>query len=175
MPRQALAVFVRQRESAFNLSHFATPAEDSPSIPLPILNVKTHKEGGELRGCIGHLRADTPLYRVVQEMAAAAATSDPRFSSLKAEELNQVKVEILILSPLRRITDPQTIEVGKHGLMIIKGGKQGALLPQVPIEQKWNRTEFLQGLCQKEVCQAIAGKRAQRCTYSQRQCSANRV
>jgi len=109
----------------------------------------TLKENGELRGCIGHMRADTPLYRVVQEMAASAATSDPRFPPMKVDELSKVHIEISVLSPLRRITDAQQIQVGTHGLMILQGERQGVLLPQVPIEQGWSRDEYLEGLCRK--------------------------
>jgi AmmeMemoRadiSam system protein B/AmmeMemoRadiSam system protein A len=109
----------------------------------------TLKQRGELRGCIGRLRADTPLYRVVPEMAASAATADPRFPPLKIEELSQVEIEIAVLSPLRRVTDPQQIQVGTHGLLIVKGGRQGVLLPQVPIEEGWDRQAFLEGLCSK--------------------------
>jgi len=109
----------------------------------------TLKEHGELRGCIGHMRADTPLYRVVQEMAVSAATSDPRFPPMTADELGEVSIEISVLSPLRRLTDTQQIEVGTHGLMIFKDGHQGVLLPQVPVEQGWDREEFLENLCLK--------------------------
>jgi AmmeMemoRadiSam system protein B/AmmeMemoRadiSam system protein A len=116
----------------------------------------TLKEKGELRGCIGHIEGDMPLYRVVQEMAVSAAVSDPRFARLKPEELSQVKIEISILSPLRRVTDPEPqsdgtlqVQVGVHGLLISKGGREGLLLPQVPVEQRWDRKQFLEGLCQK--------------------------
>ena len=109
----------------------------------------TLKEHGELRGCIGHMWADTPLYRVVQEMAVSAATSDPRFPSMKAEELDAVSIEISVLSPLRRITDTERVEVGTHGLVVAQAGRQGVLLPQVPVEQGWDREDFLENLCQK--------------------------
>jgi AmmeMemoRadiSam system protein B/AmmeMemoRadiSam system protein A len=109
----------------------------------------TLKQRGVLRGCIGHPRGDMPLYRVVQEMAVSAATADPRFPRLKAEELSAVTIEISILSSLRRVTDPEQIQVGVHGLLINKGGRQGLLLPQVPVEQGWDRKQFLEGLCQK--------------------------
>ncbi len=102
-----------------------------------------------LRGCIGHMRADSPLYRVVQEMAVSAATSDPRFPPLTAEELDEVSIEISVLSPLRRVTDIEQIQVGTHGLMIVQNGQRGVLLPQVPVEQGWNREEFLENLCLK--------------------------
>lgn len=109
----------------------------------------TLKEDGELRGCIGYMRADRPLYRAVQEMAVAAATSDPRFPPMTADELAKVDIEISVLSPLRRLTDIQQIQVGTHGLVIVQGGRQGVLLPQVPVEQGWNREQFLENLCLK--------------------------
>jgi AmmeMemoRadiSam system protein B/AmmeMemoRadiSam system protein A len=122
---------------------------DDPALARRAGAFVTLKEKGELRGCIGHIRADMPLYRVVQEMAVSAATADPRFPPLRADELDQVEIEISVLSPLRRVTDPQQIEVGVHGLMIFKGSQQGLLLPQVPVEQGWDREEFLEGLCRK--------------------------
>jgi AmmeMemoRadiSam system protein B/AmmeMemoRadiSam system protein A len=109
----------------------------------------TLKKGDELRGCIGRLWADEPLYRGVQEMAVAAATSDPRFPPLTPEELHGLNIEVSLLSPLRRVTDIRQIEVGTHGLVIVKAGRQGVLLPQVPVEQGWDREEFLDNLCLK--------------------------
>jgi AmmeMemoRadiSam system protein B/AmmeMemoRadiSam system protein A len=109
----------------------------------------TIKKDGELRGCIGNLRADTPLYQRVQELAVAAATADPRFPPMTIEELDEARIEISTLSPLRRITDLQQIEVGIHGLVIHQAGQQGVLLPQVPLEEGWDRDEFLENLCLK--------------------------
>jgi AmmeMemoRadiSam system protein B/AmmeMemoRadiSam system protein A len=109
----------------------------------------TLKQKGELRGCIGHMRADTPLAQVVPEMAVTAATADPRFQPVTLEELADVSLEISVLSPMRRVTDIEQIEVGMHGLVIIHNGQQGVLLPQVPAEQGWDREEFLQNLCHK--------------------------
>ncbi len=109
----------------------------------------TLKSNGELRGCIGHIRGDIPLYQIVQEMAVAAATTDPRFPPLTMEELDQINIEISILSPLRRITDLEQIEVGTHGLVISYAGQQGLLLPQVAEEEGWDRDTFLENLCEK--------------------------
>ncbi len=110
----------------------------------------TLKENGQLRGCIGQLRAAQPLYRGVQEMAIAAATSDPRFPALALEEMDRVQVEISILSPMRRMVDPKRIEIGVHGLVINKYGHQGVFLPQVPVEQGWaSREQYLDQLCLK--------------------------
>ena len=102
-----------------------------------------------LRGCIGHTRADLPLYQAVQQMAVSAATGDPRFPPLTAEGLDAITVEISVLSPFRRVTDVEQIQVGVHGLMIFAGGRQGILLPQVPVEQGWDREEYLDNLCLK--------------------------
>jgi AmmeMemoRadiSam system protein A len=109
----------------------------------------TLKKGDELRGCIGHLLADRPLYQRVQEMAVAAATADPRFPPLTAEELEEVSVEISVLSPLHRVIDTQQIQVGTHGLVILQSGQQGVLLPQVPVNEGWDLGEFLENLCLK--------------------------
>jgi hypothetical protein len=132
----------------------------SGSLPVyqsddPVLNrhagvFVTLMENGELRGCIGRMQADeTPLYRTVQEMAVAAATSDPRFAPLAADELSRVSIEISILSPMRRIADVQEIVVGTHGLMLVEAGQRGVFLPQVPVEQGWNRDQYLENLCGK--------------------------
>jgi AmmeMemoRadiSam system protein B/AmmeMemoRadiSam system protein A len=104
---------------------------------------------GELRGCIGHIQAQDPLYSTVQQAAVSAATQDPRFSPLSEGELGRVTIEISVLSPLKRITDIEEIEVGTHGLLISAQGRQGLLLPQVATEEGWNRDEFLQAICRK--------------------------
>ncbi len=135
-------------------AHLSTgkPPESTPDDPALARRAGafvTLKRDGELRGCIGHMRADLPLYDAVRQMAVAAATSDPRFPPLTAAELDQIEIEISVLSPLRRITDPERIEVGVHGLLIYQGGQQGVLLPQVPVEQGWNREQFLDNLCAK--------------------------
>jgi AmmeMemoRadiSam system protein B/AmmeMemoRadiSam system protein A len=109
----------------------------------------TLRKGEELRGCIGHMWIDTPLAQVVQQMAVSAATADPRFPPLTPEELDEISLEISVLSPMRRVTDLEQIEVGSHGLVIMQNGRQGVLLPQVPVEQGWNREEFLENLCLK--------------------------
>jgi AmmeMemoRadiSam system protein B/AmmeMemoRadiSam system protein A len=109
----------------------------------------TLRKDNELRGCIGHLFADGPLYQRVQETAVAAASSDPRFPALTAKELDEVNIEVSVLSPLRRVTDPQQIHIGTHGLVISQAGQQGVLLPQVALEEGWDRGEFLENLCLK--------------------------
>jgi len=104
---------------------------------------------GELRGCIGQIQARDPLYSTVQQSAVSAATQDPRFSPLSEDELGRVTIEISVLSPLKRVTDVEEIEVGTHGLLISAERGQGLLLPQVAAEEGWSRDEFLQAVCRK--------------------------
>lgn len=110
--------------------------------------VTLHKKG-ELRGCIGYVEAIKPVYLAVSEMAVAASTEDPRFPPVKPEELKDIDIEITVMSPLSRTSDPQSVVVGKHGLVMRRGGRSGLLLPQVPVEQGWNREQFLVHTCLK--------------------------
>ena len=98
---------------------------------------------GKLRGCIGNFKSDKPLYQLVQEMAVSAATHDPRFYPIKKADLAHVKLELSILTPLRKITSIEEIEVGVHGLYIEKNYSRGVLLPQVAVEYGWDRDTFL--------------------------------
>lgn len=109
----------------------------------------TLKKRGHLRGCIGYIKAVKPLWETVQEMAVAAAFHDPRFPSLKPEELKDLSLEISVLSPLQRIKKINEIEVGKHGLYIVRGYNSGLLLPQVAVEYGWDRETFLRETCYK--------------------------
>jgi len=109
----------------------------------------TLKESGELRGCIGYTSAAKPLYITVRDTATLAAMRDPRFSPVTASELPRLEYEISVLSPLRRVTDVQQIKVGEHGLLMRNGDSDGLLLPQVPVEQGWDRQTFLEQTCRK--------------------------
>ncbi len=104
---------------------------------------------GDLRGCIGYIERDRPLVEVIARCAAAAATDDPRFAPLMADELARVRVEISVLGPLERFTDPREVEVGRHGLVVQVGPRRGLLLPQVAIEWHWDRPTFLAQTCLK--------------------------
>jgi len=101
-----------------------------------------------LRGCIGYTEAVAPLYKVVQECAIAAATEDPRFMPVYADELAFIDLEISVLTPLFPIR-AEEVEVGRHGLMISHERKRGLLLPQVPVDMGWDRETFLDQVCVK--------------------------
>ncbi len=104
---------------------------------------------GALRGCIGYTSAVKPLYLTVRDTATHAALHDPRFTPVTSAELPSLAYEISVLSPLRRVTDIQQIRVGEHGLLMKNGDSEGLLLPQVPVEQKWDRQTFLEQTCRK--------------------------
>jgi hypothetical protein len=109
----------------------------------------TLKKSGELRGCIGRIVADMPLYMVVSNVAIDSAVNDPRFEPLNYRELKDVEIEISVLTPFEKIKNLDEIEVGKHGLLIKKGFSSGLLLPQVPLEYGWDKETFLKHLCLK--------------------------
>jgi AmmeMemoRadiSam system protein A len=90
-----------------------------------------------------------PLYMTVRDTATLAALRDPRFPPVAAAELAQLEYEISVLSPLRRVTDIEQIAVGQHGLLMKNGSYEGLLLPQVPVEEKWDRQKFLKQTCIK--------------------------
>jgi MEMO1 family protein len=110
--------------------------------------VTLHKKGA-LRGCIGLLSSDLPLYKVIQEMAISACANDHRFRPVEAEELPDIEIEISVLSPLTKIDDISGIELGKHGIFIEKYHRTGLFLPQVATETGWNKEEFL-GHCARD-------------------------
>ncbi len=110
----------------------------------------TLKTQGQLRGCIGRFMATEPLWTVVREMASASATRDVRFIGvqLRPEEFPILRIEISVLSPLQRISNPaEEVELGKHGIYIKQGTRSGCFLPQVATETGWTKEEFLSNCC----------------------------
>jgi len=109
----------------------------------------TLTEDGILRGCIGYIISDIPLFQTICEAAVHAAINDPRFPPVKQNEINNLEIEISILSEPFPMNSYDEIEIGKHGLILEESGKRGLLLPQVPIEHKMNREQYLDAICQK--------------------------
>lgn len=111
--------------------------------------------GGRLRGCIGIVEAAEPLGEAIARCAASAALQDPRFLPVGGDELQELQIEISLLSIPEPIL-PDNIEIGKHGLLISWGPKRGLLLPQVAVEHKLSREEFLEETCRKAGLEANA-------------------
>jgi AmmeMemoRadiSam system protein A len=125
---------------------FPAPSE---SLAAPCGAFVTLKVGGKLRGCIGHITAARPLVEMIKEVALCSAFEDPRFPSLLPAEWSRVKIEISVLSPFERISDPRQVQVGVHGVLVRRGSRSGLLLPQVADEQGWDRDQLLTHACCK--------------------------
>lgn len=139
--------------------HIIAPKDAPEKLMKPCgvfvtLNSLKHGEK-ELRGCIGYPYPTDPLIEAVIESAINAATQDPRFYPLSPEELDTTVFEISVLTPPVRIdvekpTEyPSKVKIGEDGLIAEKGMFKGLLLPQVPIEWKWDEEEFLCQTCNK--------------------------
>src|ERR1700746_162317 len=103
---------------------------------------------GQLRGCVGYVLPVIPVYRAVAETARAAAFEDTRFHPVTSEEAPELRIELSILSPPQSIA-AESVEVGRHGLLISMQGQRGLLLPQAPVEHSWDRINFLEQTCRK--------------------------
>jgi len=103
----------------------------------------TLRAGGELRGCVGAVIAGRPLAEQVRE-SAVAASRDGRFPPLSAADLPRLDYDISLLSPLTPLDDPESLVIGRDGLMLVQGDFHGVLLPSVPVDQGWDRETFLE-------------------------------
>jgi uncharacterized protein len=107
----------------------------------------TLRTRGRLRGCIGRMVSDIPLHKLVSEMAVSAATDDPRFNQIEPSELDDLEIEISVLSPLQMVENPLDFKLGRHGIYVKKGSATGCFLPQVASETGWTKEEFLSQCC----------------------------
>ena len=128
---------------------YRPPVPVDPELAVAAGAFVTLHTGGNLRGCIGSLEGTRPLSETVAEMARSAAFRDPRFPPLEEQEWADLSVEISALTPLEEISDPQRVQVGRHGVVISQGGRRGVLLPQVPMQYGWDRETFLERTCEK--------------------------
>src|SRR5574341_932376 len=113
---------------------------------------------GELRGCIGTFTPRGSLAQTVADMAKAAATEDPRFTKLRADELAALSISVSALRTPHLLEDRSRIEVGLHGLVVRKGWNRGVLLPKVAVEHGWDGPTFLKQACLKAGLPAIAAR-----------------
>ena len=125
------------------------PSKLSKALRTPCGAFVTLNKNHNLRGCIGHFEANLPLWKVVQQMAIAAATQDHRFNEVQANEISQLKIEISVLTPMKRIKSADEFILGKQGIYIKKGNSSGTFLPQVAAQTGWSKEEFL-GHCARD-------------------------
>jgi AmmeMemoRadiSam system protein A len=149
--RALLAIARRAVEAAVRGELDDTGASPESGALRPGGVFVTLRSHGALRGCIGHVAADRPLAEVVARMAASAATQDPRFPPVPADELPALEVEISVLTEAVPLAsrDPQEIRPGQDGVIVRRGWRQGVLLPQVAADHGWAGEEFLAAACRK--------------------------
>lgn len=147
--RRRLLALARRALGA-RVRHLPEPALESiPDLDLAAGAFVSIHRAGELRGCLGRVECDWPLPQVVRHLATVVADSDPRFDPVTVMELDEVEIEISVLTPGRQVHAVEDIEVGRHGLIVEKGSRRGLLLPQVAIEHGWDRAAFVQNACLK--------------------------
>lgn len=125
------------------------PTSDDPELNVNCGCFVTLKNNGRLRGCIGQFTSGIPLIMLVVEMAKASSTRDLRFfaNPITPGELDELDIEISVLSPLQRVDDPLSLRLGIDGIYIKKGRVSGCFLPQVATETGWSKEEFLSYCC----------------------------
>lgn len=150
--RETLLTIARRTVEAYVTDH-AVPSVDtgslSEALKMPCGAFVTLNKHEMLRGCIGRFDASDPLYKVIQQMAIASATQDNRFNPVAPAELNELEIEISVLTPMKKIASIDEIQLGRHGIYIRKGTRSGTFLPQVAMETGWTKEEFL-GHCAQD-------------------------
>jgi len=153
LARKAVEEYLQNRRR-LNVPRNVSEKLFQPCGVFVTINALTGEEK-ELRGCIGYPYPTIPLVEAVVESAISSATQDPRFYPLSLNELDNVIFEVSVLTPPQLITAkkaseyPTKIKVGKDGLIVERGMFKGLLLPQVPVEYKWDEEEFLCQCCIK--------------------------
>ena len=125
------------------------PVEPSPSLLAPSAAFVTLREHGELRGCIGNLAADRPLWQSVLAAAISAASRDPRFPPVTSDDVPSLSIDVSVVGPVVRLSDPLAFQPGIVGLIVEHRGRRGLLLPEVATEQGWGVREMLAATCWK--------------------------
>ena len=148
--RKLLAIARKSVEAAVTAQPQPEVQLDDPELQQHCGAFVTLTTHGHLRGCLGRFTADEPIYQLVNVMAAQSATEDPRFftSRIRPDELDELRVEVSVLSPMRLIKNPLTdVKLGVHGIYVKRGGQSGTFLPQVATEHNMDLNEFLSSCC----------------------------
>jgi uncharacterized protein len=149
LPEAQLAAALLEPRGVFTTLYLDQNLTASDDLSKDDLHIDPHRElRRELRGCVGYAVPIAPLHRAVAETARAAAFQDSRFLQVTKDEVSRLQISLSVLSRLFPV-HPDSVEVGRHGLVISDYGHRGLLLPQVPIENRWDRKTFLEQTCRK--------------------------
>jgi AmmeMemoRadiSam system protein A len=147
--RQLLAIARRAIEAAVGRATEPASGSVSADLAAPAAAFVTIHERGELRGCIGLMRFEAPLWLNVRDAARAAALDDPRFLPVAESELPAIELEVSVLEPPVDLPDPAGFVVGRHGIVVERGMHRALLLPQVATEMGWDARQMLEAVCRK--------------------------
>ena len=120
-----------------------------PELEKPAAAFVTLTRKGNLRGCVGYSDPLYALHQTVSRCARSAASEDYRFQPVRPDELGELRISISVLSPVEKLANFEKVLVGRDGLLVVGSGHRGLLLPQVALEQGWDREDFLDGACRK--------------------------
>jgi len=122
----------------------------SPKLKKPLGAFVTLYKNGSLRGCIGRFEPNQPLYEVIVDMAISAALHDTRFNRVTPEELSDITIEISVLTPRKKINSIEEVVVGRDGIYVQKGSKNGTYLPHVATQMNWKKEEFVKSCAEEK-------------------------
>ncbi|MFN2352829.1 MAG: AmmeMemoRadiSam system protein A, partial [Kiritimatiellia bacterium] len=145
LARDTLGWCVQREAGEFSFEQYCL----TDKLRQPAATFVTLKIDGELRGCIGSLMPEDPLYLSVHRNAVNAARHDPRFSPVTEAELASLTVDISILSPIEPLADPADFKLGQQGIILERGRQRAVFLPEVALEQNWTREQTLSFLSRK--------------------------
>lgn len=135
--------------AAVEKRYIVPPTSDDPELNIQCGCFVTLKNGENLRGCLGQFTSNEPIIKLISEIAQSSATRDTRFSKnpITSAELDELDIEVSLLSPLKKTDNPLSLRLGIDGIYIIRNGQSGCFLPQVATEIGWNKEEFLSYCC----------------------------
>jgi AmmeMemoRadiSam system protein A len=152
--RDTVHAHLKQRDFEQIVERLKSLGEDYPMLlsrrgAFVTLKKSRSEDEASLRGCIGSLVANLPLYEEILRLALEAAFHDPRFHPVTSDELEQIRFEISVLTQLSPIGSYHDIRIGTDGIMLSCSGRRAVFLPQVPVEQQWDLETTLTHLCLK--------------------------
>ncbi len=146
LARKTIETYVKEKK-VFDVTKLKKPMSEGLKKNLGVF--VTLKEKGDLRGCIGTIQGQEPLFKGVIDNAINSCARDSRFLPVTPDELDDIHIEISVLSPLKEVSTYENIVPGWHGVLLQKGPYQAVFLPQVPLEQGWDLEEMLSNLSMK--------------------------